>query len=119
LTGNRRKLKPRHFINMRAYLDSPIREAVQVYVNDQFAGYLWHPITGWTSCHSSSPTRMNFALSSLNTAINQLAGMSQPNYRLLHARYGMLFQPQSKHEFQPPPSSILGKVTLIESASSR
>ena len=29
--------------NMRAYLESPVREAAEVYVNDQLAGYVWHP----------------------------------------------------------------------------
>ena len=49
-----------------------------------------------------------------NTAINELAGAALPNYRLLYARYGMLFQPQGMQDLQPLPSGILGQVNLIE-----
>jgi hypothetical protein len=49
-----------------------------------------------------------------NTAINELAGMSLPNYRLLYAKYGKLFEPQGMENLQPVPSGILGKIDLIE-----
>jgi hypothetical protein len=100
--------------NMRAYLDSPVREAAQVYVNDQLAGYVWHPPFRVELSPSLKPGKNELRIVVGNTAINELAGTSLPNYRLLYSRYGMLFQPQGMHDLQPLPSGILGPVTLIE-----
>ena len=100
--------------NMRAYLDSPVREAAQVYVNDQLAGYVWHPPFRVELSPCLKPGKNELRIVVGNTAINELAGTSLPNYRLLYSRYGMLFQPQGMHDLQPLPSGILGPVTLIE-----
>ena len=54
-----------------------------------------------------------------NTAINELAGRSLPDYRLLYARYGKLFEPQGMKDLEPLPSGMLGRVTLIESGPAR
>jgi hypothetical protein len=102
--------------NMRAYLDSPVREAAQVYVNDQLAGYVWHPPFRIDLSPYLKPGKNDIRIVVGNTAINELAGTSMPNYRLLYARYGMLFQPQGMHDLQPLPSGILGPVTLIETS---
>ncbi len=101
--------------NMRAYLDSPVREAAEVYVNDQLAGYVWHPPfrVDLTPYVKAGKNELRIVVG--NTAINELAGTSLPNYRLLYARYGKLFEPQGMHDLQPVPSGILGHVTLIES----
>jgi alpha-L-rhamnosidase len=100
--------------NMRAYLDSPVREAAQVYVNDQLAGYVWHPPfrVELSPCLKLGKNELRIVVG--NTAINELAGTSLPNYRLLYSRYGMLFQPQGMNDLQPLPSGILGPITLIE-----
>jgi hypothetical protein len=50
-----------------------------------------------------------------NTAINELAGQSLPDYRLLWDRYGMLFVPQDMHDLKPLPSGMLGPVLLNRS----
>ncbi len=100
--------------NMRAYLDSPVREAAQVYVNDQLAGYVWHPPFRVELSPYVKAGKNELRIVVGNTAMNELAGTSLPNYRLLYARYGMLFQPQGMHDLQPLPSGILGPVTLIE-----
>jgi hypothetical protein len=102
--------------NMRAYLDSPVREAALVYVNDQLAGYVWHPPFRLDLSRWLKPGKNELRIVVGNTAINELAGTSLPNYRLLYARYGMLFQPQGMHDLQPLPSGILGPVTLIETS---
>jgi len=47
-----------------------------------------------------------------NTALNELAGQTLPDYRLLWDRYGMLFVPQDMHDLKPLPSGMLGPVTL-------
>ena len=100
--------------NMRAYLDSPVREAAQVYVNDQLAGYVWHPPFRVELSPCLKPGKNELRIVVGNTAINELAGTSLPNYRLLYSRYGMLFQPQGMNDLQPLPSGILGPITLIE-----
>jgi hypothetical protein len=105
--------------NMRAYLDSPVREAAEVYVNDQLAGYVWHPPFRVDLSSFIKPGRNELRIVVGNTAINELAGTSLPNYRLLYDRYGMLFQPQGMQNLQPLPSGILGQINLIESGLAR
>jgi len=100
--------------NMRAYLDSPVREAAQVYVNDKLAGYVWHPPFRVDLSPFVKPGQNELRIVVANTAINELAGVALPNYRLLYARYGMLFQPQGMQDLQPLPSGILGQVNLIQ-----
>ena len=105
--------------NMRAYLDSPVREAAEVYVNDHLAGYVWHPPFRVDLTSFVKPGKNELRIVVGNTAINELAGTSLPNYRLLYARYGKEFEPQGMHDLQPLPSGILGHVTLIESGPGR
>ena len=101
--------------NMRAYLESPVREAAEVYVNDRLAGYVWHPPFRVDLTPYVKPGKNELRIVVGNTAINELAGTSLPNYRLLYARYGKLFEPQGMHDLQPLPSGILGHVILVES----
>ena len=109
---------PVHF-NMRAYLDSPVREAAAVYINDQLAGYVWRPPFRVDISAFLKPGKNDLRIVVGNTAINELAGTALPNYRLLYARYGKLFEPQGMSNLQPLPSGILGPVTLIESGPGR
>ena len=101
--------------NMWAYLDGPIREAAQVYVNGNLAGVVWRPpyridVSGQLHAGSNS---LRIVVG--NTAINGMAGKPLPDYRLLWDRYGKLFEPQDMHDLHPLPSGMLGPVTLIES----
>jgi hypothetical protein len=101
--------------NMRAYLDPPIREVAEVYVDGKRAGVVWRPpyrvdVTGFLRA-GSNKLRIVVA----NTAINELAGQSLPDYRLLWARYGMRFVPQDMNDLHPLPSGLLGPITLVES----
>ena len=105
--------------NMKAYLEAPIREAAQVYVNGKLAGVLWRPpfrldVTPYVR-EGTNELRVVVG----NTAINALAGQPLPDYRLLRARYGMLFVPQDMENLQPLPSGILGPVTLVESTPAK
>ena len=102
-----------HF-NMRAYLESPVREAAQVYVNDQLAGYVWHPPFRIEISQLLKPGLNNVRIVVANTAINALAGAALPNYRLLYDRNGVEFIPQDMKNLEPLPSGILGPLTLIE-----
>ena len=97
---------------MKAYYEGPIREAAEVYVNGERAGYVWFPpytidvgrflITG--------NNRLRIVVG--NTAINSLAARAVPAYRLLNDRYGERFTPQDMGNLQPLPSGILGEVKL-------
>jgi alpha-L-rhamnosidase len=104
--------------NMRAYLEGPIRDAAQVFVNNKQAGVVWH------SPYQIEVTPfLHAGINDLrivvgNTAINALAGQPLPDYRLLWDRYGMLFVPQGMENLTPLPSGLLGPVTLIELPSS-
>ena len=101
--------------NMRAYLDPPVREVAEVSIDGQRAGVIWRPpyrvdVTGLIHAGSN---RLRIVVA--NTAINELAGQSLPDYRLLWARYGMRFVPQGMNDLHPLPSGLLGPVTLVES----
>ena len=100
---------------MRAYLDAPVRDAAEVWVNGKLAGVVWHPpyrVDVTAQLHAGTN---DLRIVVGNTAINELAGRALPDYRLLWDRYGRLFEPQDMHDLQPLPSGMLGPVTLIES----
>ena len=99
--------------NMRAYLDSPVREAAAVYVNDQLAGYVWHPPFRVDVTKLLKPGENRIRIVVENTAINELAGTAMPNYRLLYSRYGVEFIPQGMENLKPLPSGMLGAVSLV------
>jgi hypothetical protein len=97
---------------MRAWLESPVREAAVVWVNGARAGSVWKPpfeldITGFLKAGEN-----HIRLEVANTAINRLAGESLPNYRLLNLRYGERFQPQDMENLRPLPSGLTGSVHL-------
>ena len=97
---------------MRAWLDPPVREAAAVYVNGQLAGNVWRPPfrvdIGKFAHAGANQLRIVVA----NTAINELAGQSLPDYKLLKLEYGDRFQPQDMNNLQPLPSGILGKIII-------
>jgi hypothetical protein len=98
---------------MRAWLDSPIREAAQVYVNGQLAGPVWLPPYEIDITRLSHPGANELRVVVANLAINEMAGQSQPDYKLLNLRFGERFQPQDMNNLQPLPSGLMGPVQLI------
>jgi len=102
--------------SMRAYLESPVREAAQVYVNSKLAGCVWRPPYQLDLTAFLKPGKNDLLITVGNTAINEMSGRALPNYRLLRDRYGMLFVPQDMQNLQPLPSGITGHVTLIETS---
>jgi hypothetical protein len=99
---------------MRALYDPPIREAAVVFVNGSRAGSLWHPpyqLDITPLIHAGSNT---LEVRVANTAINEMAGQSQPDYRLLWTRYGKRFAPQDMDHLEPIPSGMLGPIKLIQ-----
>ena len=104
-----------HF-NMQAYLEAPVREAAEVYVNGRRAGVVWRPpyVVDVTKFLQPGDNTLHIVVA--NTAINALAGRALPDYRLLNARYGERFVPQGMGNLQPLPSGILGPLRLTSSA---
>ena len=103
---------PLPIANMRAYLDGPVREAAEVYVNGHRAGVVWHPpySVDLTKCLKSGRNELTIIVG--NTAINSLAGQALPDYRLLNDRYGERFVPQGMDHLQPLASGIVGRLQL-------
>jgi hypothetical protein len=105
--------------NMKAYLDAPIREAAQIFVNGEDAGVLWRPPYRLDVTRFVHEGRNELRIQVGNTAINELAGRALPDYRLLWDRYGMRFVPQDMDNLHPLPSGLLGPVTLLASTPGR
>ena len=105
--------------NMRAYLESPVRDAAQVFVNGQLAGYVWHPLFRLEISKFLKPGKNDLRIIVGNTAINEMAGANPPDYRLLYSRYGVEFIPQDMENLEPLASGLLGPITLIEASSAR
>jgi alpha-L-rhamnosidase len=106
------KPDPLPTFNMRAYVESPVREAAEVYVNGQRVGVVWHPPYSIDLTSSMKPGKNALMIIVGNTAINSLAGQTLPDYRLLNDRYGERFVPQGMENLQPLPSGIVGKLHL-------
>lgn len=95
-----------------ALLDSPVREAVEVFVNGRRAGSVWAPPYTLDLGPHLRPGSNRLELRVSNTAINAMAGRTLTDYRLLTLRYGERFQMQDMANLQPIPSGILNAVTL-------
>jgi hypothetical protein len=98
---------------MQAWLESPIREAAVVYMNDVRAGAVWCPPYSIEVRKFLRPGRNKISILVANTAMNYMAGHSLPDYRLLNLRYGERFQAQDMDKIQALPSGLLGPVRLI------
>ncbi len=102
-----------HQAGMRAWYDPPLREAALVYVNGKLAGSVWHPPYRIDIAPQLRPGTNELKIVVANTAINELAGRTAPDYRLLNLRYGEKFTPQDMDHLEPLPSGILGPLRLI------
>jgi len=95
-----------------ALLQSPVREAAEVFVDGRRAGSVWAPpytldLTGFLHAGAN---RVEIRVA--NTAINGLAARPAPDYRLLSQRFGERFQAQDLDHLAPLPSGLLGRVRL-------
>jgi hypothetical protein len=98
---------------MRALLESPVREAAQIYVNGKLAGFVWHPPYQIDLSKFVQKGQNVLEIIVGNLAINRMAGHAQPDYKLLNLRYTERFQPQDMKDLQPLPAGLLGPVQLI------
>jgi hypothetical protein len=98
---------------MRALLESPVREAAQVWVNGKPAGAVWKPpyrvdVSGLLK---SGENTVRIVVG--NLAINALAKGPLPDYKELTAKFGERFQAQDMQDVKPLPAGILGPVRLV------
>ncbi len=103
--------------SMRAYLESPVREAAEVYINGSKAGTVWHPPYSVRIDQYLKPGPNEVRIVVGNTAINSLSGRAMPDYRLLKDRYGELFSPQDMNNLRPLPSGILRGIEITSEPS--
>ncbi len=101
------------YLGMYASFDPPIREAAVVSINGVRVASLWHPPYRLDISAFVRPGENQLSIEVANTAINELAGEAQPDYRLLWARYGQRFVPQGMDHLAPLPSGLLGPVQLL------
>jgi hypothetical protein len=96
----------------RALLDTPVREAAVVYVNDRRAGALWCPPYTIDLTGLLKPGENHLRIELANLAVNHMAAHPLPDYRNLNAKFGERFQPQDMNGIQPIPSGLTGPVIL-------
>lgn len=107
--------KPAHPVHMgtQAWFNPPIHVAAVVSINGHRAGALWHPPYKLNVTSLLKPGANQIEVRVANTAMNEMAGKSLPNYRLLWMRFGRRFTPQQMNLVHPLPSGLLGNVTLL------
>ena len=98
---------------MRAWLESPVHEAAMVFINGERAGAVWRPPYEIDITKLLKPGANMIRIEVANLAINELAGQSPPDYRLLKLRYGDRFQPQDMKNLKPLPAGITGPIRLL------
>jgi hypothetical protein len=98
---------------MRAWLDAPIRDGARVIVNGQDVGAVWAPPYRIRVGQALRSGRNVIEIRVGNTALNAWSARPQPDYRLLHLRYGKRFDPQDLDKVVPQPSGIIGKPRLV------
>ena len=81
--GNPVPVTPGGGNGMRAWFEGPVREAAVVYVNDKRAGAVWHPPYSLDVTKFLHAGQNTIRVVVGNTAINELAGQSLPDYKLL------------------------------------
>ncbi len=98
---------------MKAYFEAPIRDAAEVYVNGERAGFVWHPPYTIDITNFLRTGRNTVRMVVGNTAINSLAGHPLPLPSTHNERYGERFTPQAYvGNLQALPSGILGGLRL-------
>ncbi len=99
--------------HFQAWLDGPVREAAEVYVNGQRVGTIWHPPyeLDVTPFLHAGENELRIVVG--NLAINEMAGSPLPNRADLTARYGERFQDQGNNLVKAIPSGLTGPIRLI------
>jgi len=103
--------KVAHF---QAWLDGPVREAAEVFVNGRRAGTVWHPPYELDVTPFLHVGENELRVVVGNLAVNAMAGSPFPDRKDLTAQYGERFVDQGNELLQPVPAGITGRVRLIE-----
>jgi hypothetical protein len=96
-----------------AGIESPIREVAEVFVNNETAGWIWKPPYQLEVTRLLHAGRNHLRILVYNTAMNELAGRSYPDFRLLNSRYGTRFTAQDVEDIKALPSGMLAAPRLI------
>jgi hypothetical protein len=102
--------KDAHF---QAWLDGPVREAAEVYVNGHRVGTIWHPPYELDIAPYAHAGENEFRIVVGNTAVNDMAGKPLPDRTQLTAKYGERFVDQGSELVKPVPSGLTGPIRLI------
>jgi hypothetical protein len=98
---------------MRAWLESPVREAAQVFVNGKAAGAVWKAPFEVEVTGLLKPGENAIRVVVANLALNVLAKGPLPDYKELTAKYGEKFQAQDMQSVRSLPAGMLGPVKLM------
>jgi len=96
-----------------AGFNAPIREAAQIFINQQSDGSLWRPPYQVDITKFVHPGENQLRIVVYNSAINEIAGRAAPDYRLLDSRYGQRFTPEDIQDMKPAPSGLLAAPRLV------
>jgi hypothetical protein len=100
---------------MLAYMDSPVREAAVVYVNDKKVGSIWAPpyTVDLAGALTAGDNQIRIVVG--NLAVNYMASHGFPNYNLqaIRAAFGNRFDPQGNQNLQPLPAGIIGPIAIV------
>jgi hypothetical protein len=97
----------------QAWLDGPVREAAEVYVNGRRVGTIWHPPYELDVAPFLHAGENDLQISVGNLAVNQMAGSPLPDRSALTAKFGERFQDQGNNLVKAIPSGLMGPVHLI------
>ena len=98
---------------MRAWLESPVREAAQVFVNGKAAGAVWKAPFECEITSLLKPGENTILVVVANLALNVLAKGPLPDYKELTAKYGEKFTAQDMQSVRSLPAGMLGPVKLV------
>jgi hypothetical protein len=98
---------------MRAWMESPVREAAQVFVNGKAAGAVWKAPFEVEITSLLKPGKNTLLVMVANLALNVLAKGPLPDYKELIAKYGDKFQAQDMVSVRSLPAGMLGPVKLV------
>jgi len=99
--------------HFQAWLDGPVREAAEVYVNGQRVGAVWHPPYELNVSRFLRAGENDLRIVVGNLAVNEMAGSPLPNRAELTARYGERFQDQGNNLIKVIPSGLMGPIRLV------
>jgi hypothetical protein len=99
--------------HVRAWLDGPVREAAQVFMNDRAVGSVWKPPYELEISRGVHLGENHPKIIVGNLAIDTLAGHSLPDRRLLNSKYGARAIAQDVENLQPLPSGPVGPLRLV------